>query len=81
VNHKQPDAAESMVKHLSGLKMRREIGEVGFDAFAVLVVDCDNVGPCRLYEAQPSPQAGEEHHYQTFLSRISAAYSARFSQL
>lgn len=76
--HKQPGATQAMVKHLRGLKMRDKIGEVGFDAFAVIVLDCDNVGPCKLYLDPPAPQPGDLHHYETFIRRISAAYLERF---
>ena len=78
--HRQPDVTASMVKHLRGLLIRERPGEVGFDAFTTIVIDCDNVGACTLHTAPPAPQPGERDHYQTFLSRISAAYAARFSE-
>ena len=70
---------ESMVRHLGGLVMRAKIGDVGFDAFAILIVDCDNIGPCRLHTDAPAPQPGNAHHYETFLRNISDAYAARFA--
>jgi len=79
--HRQPEVTESMVKHLRGLLVREKPGEVGFDAVATIVIDCDNVGPCTLHTASPAPQPGDRDHYQTFLSRISAAYTARFAGL
>ena len=78
--HRQPDVTEAMVKHLGGLVMRESVGEVGFDAFAIIVVDCDNLGPCRLHTESPAPQPGDIHHYDTFISRITSAYEARFGQ-
>jgi len=66
------------VNHLKGLKMRGDGEQVGFDAFATIVVDCDNVGPCHLFTAGPSPQAGETHHYAMFIKRVTDAYAARF---
>jgi hypothetical protein len=77
-NHKQPEVAESMVRHLRGLKMRDRVGEVGFDAFATIVVDCDNLGPATLHTKPPAPQPGDRDHYDTFLDRISRAYTERF---
>ena len=68
-----------MVRHLLRHKMRDQVGEVGFDAFATIVVNCDNVGPCTLHNAAPAPQPGDPDHYLTFLQRISAAYAARFA--
>jgi hypothetical protein len=76
--HRQPFVTESMVNHLKGLIMREKPGEVGFDAFAVIVVDCDNVGECRLHLDPPAPQPGDPHHYSTFLTKIIAAFEERF---
>lgn len=77
--HRQPTVTESMVRHLRGLKMRDRAVQVGFDAFATMVVSCDNVGPCTLHTAPPAPQPGDHDHYLTFLQRISAAYAERYS--
>lgn len=77
--HRQPEVAESMVRHLRGLKLRAGAGEVGFDAFAIIVVDCNNIGACKLHSGPPAPQPGDPDHYVTFLQRIGAAYAARHS--
>ena len=77
-SHRQPDVTASMINHLRGLVLREKPGQVGFDAFATIVINCDNVGACTLHAAAPAPQPGENDHYQTFLNRISAAYAARF---
>lgn len=79
-SHRQPTVTDSMVRHLRGLKMRGQVGEVGFDAFATVVVNCDNVGECTLHTGAPAPQPGEPDHYLTFLQRISAAYAERYSE-
>jgi len=79
--HRQPAVTQSMVNHLRGLRIRESPGEVGFDAFATIVIDCDNVGACRLHTTLPAPQPGEKDHYDTFLERISAAYAVRFAGL
>jgi len=77
--HKQPAVTESMIQHLRGLVMRDDVGQVGFDAFAIIVVDCDNVGECKLHVGPPAPQPGDPLHYETFLSRIISAYERRFA--
>lgn len=46
--HHQPAAAAAMIRHLRGLRVRSTAGEVGFDAYATIVVDCDNQGAARL---------------------------------
>lgn len=76
--HRQPIVAASMIKHLRGLKTREKVDEVGFDAFATVVIDCDNVGTCRLHTDAPAPQPGDSDHYETFIQRISRAYSERY---
>lgn len=76
--HKQPRAAEKMVTHLRGLPIRDSVNEVGFDAYATVVVDCDNQGPALLWKLTPSPQPGERDHYDTFLGRLAEAFAGRF---
>lgn len=79
--HRQPRVAARMVQHLRGLPLRESAGQVGFDAYATIVVDCDNQGEVRLWTAPPAPQPGEPDHYETFLDRISRLYAERFSVL
>jgi hypothetical protein len=76
--HKQPHAAERMVNHLRGLPIRDAMDGVGFDAYATIVVDCDNQGPAFLWTEPPAPQPGDRDHYDTFIARISDAYASRF---
>ncbi len=77
--HRQPAAAEGIINHLKGLTMRKDGKGVGFDAFAVIVIDCDNLGECRLHLDPPAPEPGSPHHYEMFLKMISDAYTSRFS--
>jgi hypothetical protein len=77
--HKQPKAAEAMIEHLRGLAIRNAAGQVGFDAYATIVVDCDNRGSVTLFTAPPAPQPGDRDHYETLLDRISRFYTERFS--
>jgi hypothetical protein len=76
--HKQPHAAERMVNHLRGLLIRDSVDAIGFDAYATIVVDCDNQGPASLWTERPAPQPGERDHYDTFISRLAIAYFERF---
>jgi hypothetical protein len=79
--HKQPRAAERMVSHLRGLPIRETIDAAGFDAYATIVVDCDNEGPAMLWTAPPAPQFGDRDHYDTFIARLAEAYAGRFRTL
>jgi hypothetical protein len=76
--HKQPDAAAKMVQHLRGLPIREAIGQIGFDAYATIVIDCDNQNEARLWTAPPAPQPGDRDHYETFLERLCRFYTERF---
>ncbi len=76
--HNQPRAAERMVNHLRGLPIRDTLDGVGFDAYATIVVDCDNQTPALLWTDPPAPQPGDPDHYETFIARLSDAYSSRF---
>lgn len=79
--HSQPHVTEKMVKHLRGLKIRDNVEDVGFDAYATVVVDCDNVGETKLVRELPAPQPGALDHYEEFVKRIARFYAERFSRL
>jgi hypothetical protein len=78
--HKQPQAAASMINHLRGLPVRDDLGGVGFDAYATIVVNCNNQRIAALHTALPAPQPGDPDEYTTFISKISAAYRDRFGK-
>ena len=80
--HKQPKAAGDMVRHLRGLQLRNEAGKVGFDAYASVVIECNNQKtPVKLWTESPAPQTGEVDHYGTLLARVSRFWTERFSTL
>lgn len=78
-HHRQPTAAAGVITHL--LPIRDGVGRVGFDAYATLVIECDNVNDVALYTTPPAPQTGDPDHYETFLHRISRFYAEWFSIL
>lgn len=77
--HNQPEVAEKMVRHLRGLPVRERTGDVGFDAYATIVIDCDNLGPATLWTSLPAPQSGDADYYATFVQRIVRFYGERFA--
>lgn len=79
--HNQPHVTEKMVNHLRRLPIRDQVGQVGFDAYCTFTLDTDNVNGCSLHTAPPAPQAGDRDHYETFITRIAAAYEERFAGL
>jgi hypothetical protein len=79
--HTQPEAARAMVAHLRTLPIRNSITSIGLDAYSTFIIDADNQGHVALHKGPPAPQKGDPHSYETFLDRICAAYSERFSDL
>jgi hypothetical protein len=80
-HHRQPHAASRMVQHLRGLPIRNRVGEVGFDAYCTVVIDCDNQGEARIWDSLPAPQPGDPDHYLSFMERIVRFYEERFASL
>ncbi len=79
--HQQPMVTSRMIQHLRGLRIRDNVGEVGFDAFCTFVVDCDNQTGCTLFTNSPAPQPGDPDHYDMFIERITRFYAERFGEL
>ncbi len=78
--HQQPEVARQMIEHLRGLPIRADRSSVGFDAYATLVIDCDNQHLASLWTDPPAPQRGDPDHYDTFLGALSRAYEQRFGE-
>lgn len=80
--HRQPRDAELAANKIRQLPKRSKPGDTGYDALAIVVVDCVNDGsPIRLVETVPSPRAGEIYHYAAMIDRLSHTYSTRFGDL
>jgi hypothetical protein len=78
--HRQPDVTRQMVTYLRGLPIRTDRATVGFDAYATIVIDCDNQKVASLWTAPPAPQPGDRDHYDTFLTALSRAYEEWFGE-
>jgi hypothetical protein len=78
--HRQPDVTRQVIEHLRGLPLRTDRSTVGFEAYATIVIDCDNQKVANLWTAPPAPQPGDRDHYDTFLSALSRAYEERFGE-
>lgn len=78
--HRQPEAVDAVIRTLRDLPRRTKTGEVGFDAMAVVVVDCvnDDVTPVGLHSAAPAPQPNDNFHYASMINRICQLYGSRF---
>ena len=80
--HKQPSATSITIEKILKLPKRAKPGEVGYDAFAILVVDCVNDGsPVEVVDTPPAPKPGDIFHYASMIDRLSHAYATRFKDL
>lgn len=80
-NHKQPQNAELVINGLRELQRRSKVGDVGFDALGVVVIDCTNDGrPVSLVTAHPpAPLTTDDFDYGRFVRRTAQLYASRFS--
>ncbi len=78
-DHRQPRDAQLAVDKMRQLPRRSRTGDAGYDALAIVVVDCTNDGsPVRLVETPPAPQPGEIYHYASMIDRLAHIYATRF---
>jgi hypothetical protein len=80
--HQQPRDASLAVEKVRQLPRRSKPGETGYDALAIVVVDCVNDGsPVDLVKRPPAPQPGDIYHYASMVNRIALTYATRFKDL
>jgi hypothetical protein len=77
--HNQPRDAAGIVEKLRELPRRSRDGEEGYDAFAIMLVDCRNDGsPVKLMTGPPAPQSGEVDHYDMAVHRLAQLYEQKY---
>lgn len=80
--HAQPRAAALAVAKVEQMPRRAKVGESGFDALAISVVDCRNDGsPVLLVCDSPAPGPDDIFRYERFVDRLSQLYASRFGAL
>ncbi|WP_271065701.1 hypothetical protein [Caulobacter sp. NIBR1757] len=80
--HNQPRDATLAVDKIRQLPKRSKPGDTGYDALAIVVIDCPNDGtPVKLVEAPPSPSPGDIYAYASMIDRLSHIYATRFKDL
>ena len=58
------------------------LAEDGFDALAIVAIDCRNDGsPVTLTPSPPAPPAGDIFNYDQCVSRLAALFASRFPRL
>jgi hypothetical protein len=81
-SHNQPRDAQLAVEKVKQLPRRARVGDVGYDALAIVTVAMANDStPVELVTTPPAPQSGDIHNYGTMLARLSAIYATRFKDL
>ncbi len=81
-HHKQPRDASLAIAKAEQLPRRSRLGDVGFDAFATIVIDCRNDGSTvDLVTTPPAPQPGTIYHYATMIDRLGHIYATRFKDI
>lgn len=80
--HNQPRDAGLAVDKVRQLPRRARPGEVGYDAFGIVVVDFPNDGsPVKLVSTSPAPPPGDIYHYASMIDRLAHIYATRFKEL
>lgn len=81
-SHNQPRDAGLAIDKIKQLPRRAKVGDVGYDALAIVVVEMVNDGtPVKLLVGPPGPLSGDIFHYETMITRLSAIYATRFKDL
>ncbi|NBB51006.1 hypothetical protein GVN24_22255 [Rhizobium sp. CRIBSB] len=80
--HNQPRDATLAVDKIRQLPKRAKTGDTGYDALAIVVIDCPNDGSdVSLVETTPAPKPGEIYHYDSMIDRLAHIYATRFKDL
>ncbi|MBR1197789.1 hypothetical protein JQ574_17475 [Bradyrhizobium sp. AUGA SZCCT0158] len=80
--HRQPRDAQLAIDKIKQLPRRSKVGDVGYDAISILVIDMANDGsPPKLATGIPSPPNGDIYNYKNMIARLSGIYATRFKDL
>ena len=80
--HNQPRDASLVVRKIEQLPRRAKVGDVGYDALAIVVVEAANDGSeIKLIGSAPAPQPGDIHHYAAMIDRLGHIWATRFKDL
>ena len=81
--HVQPYATEITKSKVAELPRRSATGQTGFDAVAVVVVDCKNDGSPVSLIKPTGPRRGprDTFHYESMILRLAQLYATRFKDI
>ncbi|MGE5486907.1 MAG: hypothetical protein ACM3ZB_03695 [bacterium] len=81
-SHDQPKSVEITLDKVRQLPRRSKTGIPGYDALAIIVVECENDGSAvKLHSRSPAPQPQDTYHYAAMIDRLKGIYATRFAQL
>ncbi len=81
-SHNQPKSVDITIDKVKQLPRRSKTGIPGYDALAIVIVDCRNDGSgVRLHTKPPAPRPQDPYHYAAMLDRLQAIYATRFAQI
>lgn len=78
--HKQPRVTEAVIEKVLEIPRRATTSAQGFDALAIVVIECTNDGetPVRIVDRPPAPDRGNPVHYDSMIARVVQLYESRF---
>lgn len=80
--HDQPKAVRITLEKMQQLPRRSKTKEEGYDALAIVVIDCRNDGSrVELLTEPPAPARLEAYHYAAMIDRLRGLYDTRFAHL
>jgi hypothetical protein len=79
-DHKQPNVTAAVIEKVLEIPRRATTSAHGFDALAIVIVDCvnDGVTPVRIVDGPPAPEPGNPVHYASMIARVVQLYESRF---
>lgn len=80
--HRQPADTLRVMEKMKQLPRRASVKEEGFDAFAIVTIDCRNDGgPVELVESSPALPASDSFHYDQMINRLAQVYENRYGDI
>jgi len=78
--HKQPRVTESVIQKVLEIPRRATTSAQGFDALAIVVINCTNDGvtPVHIVDSAPAPERSSPVHYDSMIGRVVQLYESRF---
>lgn len=78
--HRQPEAAASLIRKLRELPRRAGPGSIGFDALGILAIHLRNDGSAvTLVPGEPGPSETDTDSYDAMIVRAASTYDYRFA--